>query len=79
MAWSSYSVVAISINSLPQLIAPLQCSINKRELSLAIYVQGNEEVMYPRKYFTLNFLSRKYFLLKNFRTMVYLLYNVSHA
>ena len=29
--------------------------------------------MHPRKYFTLNFLSMKYFLSKNFRTTVYIM------
>ena len=32
-----YNVVAKSI---PWLIAPLRCSVNERELSLVIYVQG---------------------------------------
>ena len=40
MAQSSYSIVAISINSLPRLVAPPRCNINGRELSLVIYVQG---------------------------------------
>ena len=40
MARSSYSVVAISSNSLPRSIAAPRCSINVRELSLVIYVQG---------------------------------------
>ena len=37
MARRTYSVVAISVNSLPRLIAAPWCSINECELSLAIY------------------------------------------
>ena len=74
MARSSYSVVAITINSLPCSIAPLHGSINERELSLAIYAQGkniSRKSCTHENIFTLNFLSIKYFLLKDFRTTVY--------
>ena len=40
MERNSYSILAISINSLPRSIDPPWCSVNERELSLAIYVQG---------------------------------------
>ena len=42
MARSSYSVIAtgISVSSLPRSITPLWCSVEERELSLVIYVQG---------------------------------------
>ena len=35
--------------------------------------------MYPQKYFTLNFLSMKYFLLKNFRTRVLLVTDYNYV
>ena len=63
MVRSSYSVVALSINSLPRsipqsIIAIPRGSVNERKLLLAIYVQGKN---IPRKscihenIFTLNF------------------------
>ena len=67
-------VVAININSFYHGRA-LHCySMSNLELSLVLHVWGRyiyfKEVMYPRKYFTLNFLWMKYFLSNNFRTTV---------
>ena len=73
MARTSYSVVTISSNSLPCLIALPQCTINVRELLLAIYVQGKNILRKSRIHKNILpwiFLSMKYFLSKSFRTTV---------
>ena len=69
MARSSYSVVAININSLLQLIAPLRCSVNKRELLLVIiYVQGKifQGNLVSTKIFYLEFFINEIFSVKKF-------------